>query len=229
MVSSSLVAMLLISGAAMARVVDNSALIDCSPTPKLETTKYPGFKAIPSGNQLIQPAGKAEAVASPPIIVLGRVLDSACVPVADAKIELWQADSDGRYSVAKRDALASANPVFVGAGRATSNNEGQFSFTTLYPASATIRGKREDGTRYTAYRAPHLNVRISHDSLKTFSTSLFFEGEPENENDSRLKKLAEGKRPYLIMTMQPTPDAIAAGATALIDIVLPERQAFRKY
>lgn len=201
---------------------------NCERTPTISTSNYPGFSAIYSGNNLIQPAGKAEPFAGELVYVKGRIFDSACVPVADAKVEMWQADGDGRYRIATKAALAAAEAVFTGAGRTTTDNEGRFEFITLYPSGYSFSVRRDDGSSYRIYRAPHLNLRLAHERLKAFNTNLFFAGDPENSKDQKLKKLSDTGKERVIMHLEPLAGA-SGGYMAIIDIILPEKQAFRTY
>jgi protocatechuate 3,4-dioxygenase alpha subunit len=68
----------------------------------------------------------------------GRVLDGAGRPVPDALLELWQADSDG---VVPREAgsLRRDGYAFTGWGRAATDNDGRYVFSTRVPG-ATVPG-----------------------------------------------------------------------------------------
>lgn len=56
----------------------------------------------------------------------GTVFDGAGGPVPDAMIELWQADANGRVP---------ARPPFGGWGRAATDADGRYGFTTVSPGS----------------------------------------------------------------------------------------------
>src|SRR5690606_28629823 len=112
---------------------------DCSPTPRVAVQHYPGSKAIPSGNNLTMPPGKSVAAEGRRVVSYGSVLDANCVPLSDAVVELWQVDPFGKWILATGEDLVNPNPVFAGAGRTRSANDGSFHFVTLFPAAA---GKR---------------------------------------------------------------------------------------
>src|SRR5258708_3813093 len=57
------------------------------------------------------------------IVVRGRVLDGKAAPIPDAVLELWQADVSGAYD--HRGAR--------GFGRAFTDDDGTFAFTTVRP------------------------------------------------------------------------------------------------
>lgn len=78
------------------------------------------------GNELVPPG-------SPGAIRLhGTVTDGVGAPVPDALLEIWQADADGRVPSAigslRRDGW-----TFTGWGRASTDDEGHYSFTTVKP------------------------------------------------------------------------------------------------
>src|SRR5262252_7250062 len=64
------------------------------------------------------------------IIVTGQVLDSGGKPVPDALIEIWQANSAGRYAHAVDDHAAPLDPNFDGAGRCLTDSRGRYRFLT---------------------------------------------------------------------------------------------------
>ena len=64
----------------------------------------------------------------------GRVLDGHGQPVPDALLELWQADTAGRV-VQRAGSLRRDGATFTGWGRAATDVEGHYSFTTLMPAA----------------------------------------------------------------------------------------------
>lgn len=64
----------------------------------------------------------------------GTVYDGAGVTVPDALVEIWQADTDGRVP-ARSGSLRRDGATFTGFGRASTDREGQYGFTTVVPGS----------------------------------------------------------------------------------------------
>jgi protocatechuate 3,4-dioxygenase alpha subunit len=62
------------------------------------------------------------------------VLDGAGMPVPDALLEIWQADSAGVVPMAA-GSLRRDGWTFTGWGRASTDQEGQYTFTTVKPAA----------------------------------------------------------------------------------------------
>jgi protocatechuate 3,4-dioxygenase alpha subunit len=133
------------------------------------------------------------------VTVEGRVLDGDGQPVTDAVLEIWQADSHGRYST----------PAFHGFGRVPTAGNGAFHFTTIKPG----RVPGPDGTA----QAPHLLVAVfARGLLKPVVTRMYFPDEPDNAADPVMALVPVDRRPTLV--------ARARGARVLAwDIVLQGR------
>lgn len=207
--------MLLLPLAAQAQpVVLNAApMRTCPPTAAIPTRNYPGAEAIPTLNALDLPAGKAVAAEGERILLIGRVLDAACVPVLDASVEIWQNDPYGRWILANGEDLVSAGPVFAGAGRTYTRNNGEFHFITLFPAAIDNR-------------APNFNIKISAPGLHDFSTVLYFEGDERNHADPLLARLTPVGQQTVNIRVDEGQGAMLSGR---IDIVLPGRVKYRGY
>ncbi|GIF19957.1 protocatechuate 3,4-dioxygenase alpha subunit [Actinoplanes tereljensis] len=78
------------------------------------------------GNELVPP-GRAGAIR-----FHGRVLDGSGVPVPDAMIEIWQADPDGKI-LQQPGSLRRDGWTFTGFGRAATDADGHYWFSTLTP------------------------------------------------------------------------------------------------
>jgi protocatechuate 3,4-dioxygenase, alpha subunit len=117
-----------------------------------------------------------------PIYITGRVLDGTNVPVPDAMIELWQADSQGIYKSPNDPRYASADPKFSGFGRSDVLDSGEFIFKTIKPGCIPWNEEQ--------WQAPHINVRIfARGMLIHLMTRLYFSDEPANENDPVLNSV----------------------------------------
>ena len=113
-----------------------------------------------------------------------RVRDGEGVPVPDAMIELWQADSEGNYN-------AATDAAFRGFGRLATADDGSCTFETIKPG-------RVPGSDNTL-QAPHINVSIlGRGILKRLSTRVYFAGEPANATDPVLTLVPEARRTTLL-------------------------------
>jgi hydroxyquinol 1,2-dioxygenase len=118
-----------------------------------------------------------------PCWVEGVVRDTAGEPVAGARIEVWEADGEGRYDVQYGDDRT--------AGRAHlfSDDEGRFAFWCVTPTPYPIPtdgpvGDLLEATGRSPVRASHLHFMVSADRLRTLVTHIFVQGCEYLERDS---------------------------------------------
>lgn len=135
----------------------------------------------------------AESVAGERVTIRGKVFDGDGNVVPDAVLEVWQADSSGRY-VSEVFPQNSAAPRFLGFGRVETDDNGQFTFTTIKPG----RVSSPDGS----LQAPHLVVTLfSRGLLKALLTRIYFQDEPANADDAVLKLVPPERRSTLIAAL----------------------------
>jgi protocatechuate 3,4-dioxygenase beta subunit len=107
------------------------------------------------------------------IIVSGRVLDEDGRPLAGTLVELWQANAAGRYRHAVDDHPAPIDPNFTGAGRAITDAEGRYTFSTIKPGAYPWRN------HHNAWRPAHIHFSIFGESfLSRLVTQMYFPGDP---------------------------------------------------
>jgi protocatechuate 3,4-dioxygenase alpha subunit len=117
-----------------------------------------------------------------------HVVDGDGVPVPDAMIELWQADSEGNY--AHQDS-STDGAAFGGFGRMATGKDGSCTFETVRPGCVPGPGE--------TVQAPHINVSIlGRGILKRLSTRVYFAGEPANAADPVLILVPENRRATLL-------------------------------
>lgn len=121
------------------------------------------------------------------IRLTGRVLDGAGAPMADALVEIWQADGQGRY--AHPADTRGSNSTFKGFGRCGTGTDGEhrFVFDTVKPA-AVAPGE-----------APHINVCLfARGLLNHVFTRIYFSDEAANDGDPVLEQVPAERRATLI-------------------------------
>ena len=107
------------------------------------------------------------------IIVSGRVLDEDRRPVADTVIEIWQANSAGRYRHAKDQWDAPLDANFSGAGRVFTDDEGRYSFVTVRPGAYPWKN------HHNAWRPAHIHLSLQGPAFATrLVTQLYFPDDP---------------------------------------------------
>jgi protocatechuate 3,4-dioxygenase alpha subunit len=135
---------------------------------------------------LAGPATADPTVPGQRIRLVGKVTDGQGQPMADALIELWQADSLGRY--AHPSDPRSSNASFRGFGRCATDANGHYAFDTIKP------GAIGDG------QAPHVTFIIfTRGGQNHLYTRLYFADEAEaNARDPVLKSVPAERRDTLI-------------------------------
>ena len=98
-------------------------------TPGQTVGPFFGYALPFPGDRELVPPGRADAVR-----LHGTVTDGAGAAVPDAILELWQADTDGRV-VHQPGSLHRDGWTFTGWGRASTDDLGHYSFTTLTPGA----------------------------------------------------------------------------------------------
>jgi protocatechuate 3,4-dioxygenase beta subunit len=107
------------------------------------------------------------------INVFGRVLDGEGRPVRHQLIEVWQANSSGRY-VHKRDQHpAPLDPNFTGVGRMITGDDGSYRLTTIKPGAYPWRNHRN------AWRPAHIHFSLFGSAFtQRLITQMYFPGDP---------------------------------------------------
>ncbi|MFN4309324.1 MAG: protocatechuate 3,4-dioxygenase subunit beta [Ferrovibrio sp.] len=107
------------------------------------------------------------------IILSGRVLDENGRPVPRTLIELWQANSTGRYRHALDQHDAPLDPNFTGYGRTVTDDEGRYRFITIKPGAYPWRN------HHNAWRPQHIHLSLFGPSFMTrLVTQMYFPGDP---------------------------------------------------
>jgi len=118
--------------------------------------------------------------------ISGRVTDEDGSPLAGPGIEIWQANSAGKYIHNADHHDAPIDPNFIGEGRLTTDAEGRFQFFSIKPGAYPVL---ESGWWW---RPPHIHFSIFGRSwMDRFVTQIFFPGEPLNETDLLLNAVSD--------------------------------------
>jgi len=107
------------------------------------------------------------------IIVTGRVLDSDGRPVPGTLIEIWQANSAGRYAHGVDDHPAPLDPNFDGAGRCLTGADGRYRFVTIKPGAYPWKN------HLNAWRPAHIHFSLFGRAFtQRLITQMYFPGDP---------------------------------------------------
>lgn len=105
--------------------------------------------------------------------VEGRLLDSWGRPLRNQLVEIWQANSAGRYIHQRDQHPAPLDPNFTGAGRTVTDDDGRYRFTTIKPGPYPWRN------HVNAWRPAHIHFSIFGSSFtQRIITQMYFPGDP---------------------------------------------------
>jgi len=134
-------------------------------------------------------AGKG--VAGERVTIEGRVLDGDGKGVPDAMLEIWQANSQGKYAHPDDQQKKPLEQGFIGFGRVPTDNEGKFHFTTIKPGQVPGPGGKP--------QAPHLVVSVfARGLLRRLITRIYFPDDPNNSSDYALGLVEPKRRKTLV-------------------------------
>jgi protocatechuate 3,4-dioxygenase beta subunit len=185
----------------------------CEITPQIWLLKTP--PPIQTTNNLRRAVGSPNFAKGQFIILEGMITDEQCVPISDATVEIWQANSKGwlDYTHVKSN---KSDPNFMGTGSMITNNMGHYNFLTVMPGSISQS------------RAPHINVRVRHRDFQAFESVIYFENSHLNKSDSILnREVKPCKRNSLIAKEQDY--SMNDGIVYRLNITLDGSNRYKKY
>ncbi len=122
------------------------------------------------------------------IIIAGRVLDGDGRPVRNSLIEIWQANSAGRYVHAGDRHPAPLDPNFTGAGRCVTDDEGRYRFVTIKPGAYPWKNHEN------AWRPAHIHFSLFGPAFATrLITQMYFPGDPLFSQDPIFQSVRDPK------------------------------------
>jgi protocatechuate 3,4-dioxygenase beta subunit len=112
------------------------------------------------------------------ILLVGLVQTRSCKPVANAKVDIWQANANGEYD----------NTGYALRGHVRTNADGQYKIETIVPG------------RYPG-RTPHIHVKVEPPAGGVLTTQLYMPNEPGNAGDGIFRpdltmKVEQGPPPF---------------------------------
>jgi len=172
---------------------------------------YPVIKRVEQGADLTTIPGRQGRATGQVIHVMGRVLNVEGQPVRGARIELWQANAQGRYSHPSDTNPAPLDPNFEGFAVQNTDAEGRYRFKTIkpgaYPATANWM------------RPPHLHFDVTG-KINRVITQMYFPGESLNDKDLLLQNIRANKESLIAKVLPPTADVEPDSLTVVWDIVV---------
>ncbi|MEU3528424.1 protocatechuate 3,4-dioxygenase subunit beta [Streptomyces sp. NPDC038707] len=120
------------------------------------------------------------------ITVSGRLLDRDGRPVRGQLIEIWQANSAGRYAHRREQHDAPLDPNFSGFGRTLTDAEGRYHFTTVQPGPYPWRN------HVNAWRPAHIHFSVFGTAFtQRLVTQMYFPNDPLFPYDPILQSVTD--------------------------------------
>lgn len=112
------------------------------------------------------------------IVVHGTVFNENGQPIPHTLIEIWQANSSGRYVHKVDQHNAPIDPNFLGAGRCMTDENGNYKFYTIKP------GAYPWGNHFNAWRPNHIHFSLFGANITNrLVTQMYFPGDPLLQHD----------------------------------------------
>lgn len=184
----------------------------CDFTPEQpEGPFYPVRGQLDTDTDLTKVKGHSQSAAGDVITVHGQVRGLDCQPLPGALVEIWQACESGAYDHPDDPNTAPRDPHFQYWGRTTTDGQGRYQFKTIKPGAYPAGGDW--------IRPPHIHFKITAPGFQTLITQMYFDGDPLNDKDLILRRLAPDLRAMVLSTFAP----VSAGSPVKIgrfDIVV---------
>lgn len=209
-------------GASMQTIaINNEAYGDATEATVFGPFFVEGSPAIGSGGDI------AFDAAGEPCWVEGTVRDTDGKPVVGARIEVWEADSDGFYDVQYDDQRTAAR------GHLFTGGDGEYRLWAVTPTPYPIPddgpvGKMLEATRRSPMRPAHLHFMVQAPGYRTLVTHIFVRGDAVLDSDAVFGVKDSLVRDFTTQPAgTPTPDGRTVDgtwSTVVFDIVLAPAQ-----
>jgi protocatechuate 3,4-dioxygenase beta subunit len=163
---------------------------------------YPLDKPPAVVSDLVTLPGRPGPAQGQVIHVMGRVLSIDAKPTAGARVEIWQANTWGRYRHPSDTNPAPLDPNFDGFAAQVTDAEGRYHFRTVKPAAYP--------TGPNSMRPPHIHFEVTG-RMDRLVTQMYFAGESLNDNDPFLQSAGAGKE-RLIVKLEPPTSSLEPGS-----------------
>ncbi len=162
------------------------------------------------GGDLTRVEGRPGQAQGQVLYLGGRVLDRTGVPVRGAKLEVWQANTFGRYDHPNDENTAPLDPSFQGFAVVHTDDDGRYSLKTIKPG---------------AYPAGPDTIRPAHIHFEVYGkrerlvTQMYFAGDPHHQTD-RFLQSAIRQDTIVMPVLDPVQGMEAEARRIVFDIVL---------
>jgi catechol 1,2-dioxygenase len=136
--------------------------------------------------------------------VTGRVADIDGKALANANLDIWQADAEGRYS-----GFMPGPPEGNLRGQVRTDADGRYEYVTVIPGPYTIpldgpTGRMTAAAGWSPWRPAHIHLIVSAEGFEPLVTQLFIDTSDYLDND-----VASAVKPELLVHPERAEDGFA--------------------
>ena len=183
----------------VATVVATGAGAQTSTPRDAEGPFYPITPQKDKDADLTKVSGKSGMAKGKIIEIFGKVFDTNMNPIEDATIDLWQANSFGKYHHPHDDSDAPIDEHFQSWAIIQSGKGGRFRIKTIMPGAYPYQAKPED------QRTPHIHLKIGKHGYEPVLTQMYFPDQKQNATDGLYQRKTQAQQ--AMMTAQKTQNA----------------------
>ena len=176
----------------VATLVATGAQAQMSTPRDAEGPFYPITPQKDKDADLTRVSGKTGIAKGTIIEISGQVLDTELNPIEDATIDLWQANSFGKYHHPHDSSEAPIDENFQSWAIIQSGSQGKFKFRTVMPGAYPLGAKDQ--------RTPHIHIKVGKHGYEPLLTQMYFPDQPLNETDGLYQR--KSKEQQKMMTAQ---------------------------
>jgi protocatechuate 3,4-dioxygenase beta subunit len=122
----------------------------------------------------------------------GRIMTDDGSPIVNARVEIWQANTNGRYAHPNDTTSEPLDPAFHGFAVVHTDSQGRYAVKTIRPRAYQVTPGR--------WRPAHIHFQVDSTSERLV-TQMYFAGDKYNETDAWRNSTARADA----LTVDPTP------------------------
>lgn len=158
------------------------AMNNSKPAGVTESTVFGPFH-VPNAPRVSQGADISAGAPGEPLFVTARVTASDGMPVADADVDVWQADDDGLYDVQRPDLHHPQARAVL-----RTDSDGYLRFCTILPVAYPVPtdgpvGKMLTATGRHPWRPAHIHFMVVANGFQRLITHVFRDGDAYLDSD----------------------------------------------
>ena len=149
---------------------------------------YPVTSQADKDADLTRVVGKSGIAQGVVIHIYGQVVDTEMKVIENAKIDIWQANTFGKYHHPNDSSQAPIDENFQAWAVIKSSKDGHFRFKTIMPGAYPFGEKPEN------QRTPHIHLKAEKSGYTPITTQIYFPGQKQNQTDGLYQRKTPEQR-----------------------------------